>query len=438
MADRRSLTSRVLISMIGNVFAPLAGIATAPILAHALGVIGRGESAAATAPLLLAVASSTLGIPTAVTYFVARSPGLFGPLLRKGGLILALAGLVATAMVVLLSMRLAADDRSLAQLTCIAAVAIVPTLLVSLVQATAAAQHRWALVAAERAVSAFARLVLIAGLALAGHLTVEAAVAVLAFAPLLGGIVYLRMKSRTDGAELGAVPERPRLLSYGVRTWIGSISGVLLTRLDQTLMVPLSDASALGLYAVAVTVAELPLVVNNAVRDVMFSQDSELSGDDSLARSSRISTLVTFIVSGGLALCTPFVPFVFGAGFDGSIPVILVLLVAVVAGNPGSIAGVGLSSRGRPELRSLSLLIACVVNAGAVIVLVPFLGAMGAAIATLIGNVLASNLNLFLLRRVAGIAPVEFYRIGFTEVQEIGRLVRNIGARSRAMLANRK
>ena len=428
MAERRSIGRRVLISVVGNVFAPLAGIASAPILAHALGVAGRGEAAAATAPLLLAVASSTLGIPTAVTYFVARSPRLFGTALRRGAGVLMIAGAVAALAIVLLSTRLAADDHALARLICIAAIALIPTLLVSLLQATAAAQHRWTLVATERAISAFGRLLLIVWLAVGGLLTVESAVMVLAFSPVLGGLAYIRVRPAASSVEtVETVETQPRLLSYGIRTWIGSISGVLLTRLDQTLMVPLSDATALGLYVVAVTVAELPLVVNNAVRDVMFSQDSETSEDEALARSSRVSTLVTFTLCSGIALATPLVPFVFGADFAGAIPVILVLLVAVVAGNPGSIAGVGLSARGHPELRSVSLLIACVVNAAVVVVLVPHLGAMGAAIATLAGNVLASNLNLVLLHRVAGVRPTEFYRVGPAEVRYLSLVLRRAG-----------
>jgi O-antigen/teichoic acid export membrane protein len=42
------------------------------LLAKSLGVTGRGEVAAATAPLMFGVALLTLGLPETLTYFVAR------------------------------------------------------------------------------------------------------------------------------------------------------------------------------------------------------------------------------------------------------------------------------------------------------------------------------------------------------------------------------
>ena len=49
--------------------------------------------------------------------------------------------------------------------------------------------------------------------------------------------------------------------------------------------------------------------------------------------------------------------------------VTLILIMAIVLGNPGSVAGAGLSARGRPGLRSLSLGIAAAANVVAIVVL---------------------------------------------------------------------
>jgi O-antigen/teichoic acid export membrane protein len=59
---------------LGNAVTPVAALVTLPILSYTLGVTGRGEIAAATAPLLLAVTAATFGIPEAVAYLVAE-PG---------------------------------------------------------------------------------------------------------------------------------------------------------------------------------------------------------------------------------------------------------------------------------------------------------------------------------------------------------------------------
>jgi Na+-driven multidrug efflux pump len=54
------------------------------------------------------------------------------------------------------------------------------------------------------------------------------------------------------------------------------------------------------------------------------------------------------------------------------------------------------------------------------------LGAMGAALATLAGNVLSSNLNLVFLWRVFGINPLAFYGLRRTDLATLARYLRRI------------
>ena len=91
----------------------------------------------------------------------------------------------------------------------------------------------------------------------------------------------------------------------------------------------------------------------------------------------------------------PTLGLLFGTEFEPARLPLLLLLVGIVLGNPGSIAGAGLGGWGRPELRSYSLIAAAIANVAAVVVLVPGFGAVGAAVATIIGNVLAGGMNVY-------------------------------------------
>ncbi|WP_164874426.1 oligosaccharide flippase family protein [Rathayibacter festucae] len=404
----------VALATLGNAFAPLAALATAPIMAQSLGVAGRGDVAAATAPLFLATTAATFGIPAAVNYSIARHPRLMRSLALRGTVLIAFAGVIASTAVFLAAGFLSGGDPDLRGLIVLAASAIIPGLCVALLQAVAAGSHQWGLVARERFLTAATRLAAFIAFAATGHLTVFWGVVILALSPVLGGFAYFGLKPASSTAESDArtVVTMHSLLGYGVRVWIGSISGVLLTRLDQTLMTPLAGSFALGLYVVAVSISELPLIVNNAVREVTFSADAAENSDSRLGLSSRLSTLAALAAAITIgATLWWWLPPVFGDEFLPAIPVTVILLGAVVLGNPGSIAGIGLSSRGRPGTRSMSLLISCVVNAAMLILLAPVLGAVGAALATLIGNVLASNLNIFFLWKHFGVSPADFYLI---------------------------
>lgn len=197
-------------------------------------------------------------------------------------------------------------------------------------------------------------------------------------------------------------------------------------------MTPLSSAYQLGLYAVAVNISDVALILHSAVRDVTFAADASGQDDDRLCASARISGLASMGFGLVLAAMVPVgLPLLFGHAFKPAIPATFLLLAAVVLVTPGSIAGAGLSARGRPGLRSMSLVVASLVNLVALIVLVPHYGAIGAAWATFVGNVVTSQLNILSLHRVSGIPIGNFYGIRRSDLRIIAA---KLGSVRRAVL----
>ncbi len=439
MSAARGGTARSMtITLVGNLFPPVVALASGPILAQALGVAGRGEVAAATAPLGLAIALMTFGVPEAVSYAVARHPRLVRLAARNGALIVVLAGLLATAAVLLARPWLSGGDVGIQHLMAVASLAVLPTLLLGVLRGIASGLQLWALVAWEKVLASGLRLLVLVPLWLTDHLTPFTATVVLAAMPVMGALAYLVLPRRLPEAapDDDGLASTKALTGYGLRLWIGTISGILLSRIDQTLMTPLSSAYELGLYVVAVNVSELPLVIHRAVRDVTFVTDAHRSEDARLAAAARISTLICAVVALGLGTTMAWwLPALFGADFAGAVPVAWLLLVAVLVSTPGSIAGAGLSARGRPGLRSLALVVACIVNIGLLVLLVPVWGAMGAAVATLVGYVISSALNEVLLGRLFGVRMRDFHgvrRSDLVTLRDYGRsLVRGVGRRLR-------
>lgn len=414
--------------MLASALPPAAAIATAPLLAQSLGVVGRGEVASATAPLLLAVAAATLGLPAATTNAVARFPNTLTFVLRRASLIIVLVGVIATLLVYLLSGFLSGGAQTIQSNILLASIAITPGLLISLLIAAAMGLHKWHLVAASRSFESGGRLIAIIVLAMMGNLTVTTATVVIAFSPLLGVIPLVRLAKYAPRAAREDDPQvRTRSLTgFGLRVWIGSLSGVVLSRIDQVLMVPLSGPLQLGLYSVAANISEVPLIVNNAVRDVVFSSQSAQAQDERAALASRLSTIATFLFALLIGVTLPlWLGPVFGQGFDAALPATLVLLVAITLGNPGSVAGATLSARGRPGLRSISLLVAATINVTLLILLVPLCGALGGAVAALVGNLISSNMNIIFLWKYFGVRPSNFYAFRISDFMLLGGVVRS-------------
>lgn len=427
------VSKSISLTTIGNLAFPLAAFITAPILAWHLGVSGRGELAAATAPLMLLVSVASFGLPESLAYHTARRLLPARVSLSRALGLLWVAGLMAVLGTWYMAPILSNGDAQVAVLIVIAAMALPISLSVAAVRGIAIGNHRWQMVNGEKYLTATVRLVGVVATALTDTLSLPVAVGLMAFSPVVGGLAYCGLKLKESDSAMSSTSKRPTrmLTGYSVQVWIGAMSGVLLMRMDQLLLMPLAGAVQLGIYAVAVNVAELMLVVNNAFRDVMFSADAARRDDHRLHRAARLSLLITGLVALPVgASAHLWFPLIFGEEFREALPVVLVLLIATVVGVPGSIAGSALSARGRPGLRSRSLIVASIVNIIGLVLMVPSIGAMGAAYATLLGNLVSSNLNILWLSNRFGVRASGFYALKLSDFVFLGKTVRKFFRRS--------
>jgi O-antigen/teichoic acid export membrane protein len=419
------------IVLAGNVVPPLVALLTGPILAQALGVSGRGAVAAATAPLGLAIALTTFGIPEAVTYAVAHNPRLVRVAARNGFGLIVLAGLLSTGALLAARPLLSGGDLSIERLLAISAISVLPTVLLGVMRGIASGMQRWSQVSLEKVLASVLRLLVLIPLWLTHNLTPFAATVVLATMPAMGALAYIALPRHLpprEPDEQGVVSSRS-IMRYGSQLWIGTVATVLIARADQTLMTPLSNASELGIYVVAVNLSELPLVIHRSVRDVTFVTDARRSANANLTAAARITTLVSALAA--LALGTSmlwWLPLLFGKDFSASLPVAAILLLAVVISTPGSIAGTGLSARGKPGLRSMVLVAVCVLNVSLLVLLLPRWGAMGAAITTLVSLSTQTFLKQFFMRRHFGIRLRDFYGLRRSDIEILRRYVKRVRA----------
>jgi O-antigen/teichoic acid export membrane protein len=407
----------VAITAIGSALPPAAMLVTQVLLAKSLGVSGRGEVAAATAPLMFAVALLTLGLPEALTHFVARGgAGRISRQFRISLVALGISGSMGTWLIVLFAQPLSAGSNQLAGLMTIASAALVPALLTGALRGVAYGAQSWWLVMAERTLSALVQLVTVGVLFAIGSLTPMTATLTIAATTFAGAVVYMvtpRWWSALHGSNNSSGSHHPisRVASYAWRIWLGSIAGIVLMRLDQVMMTPLAGVEQLGIYVVAVNVSNVALLFNSAVSQVMFAVESGEPSATRVGRAARITTLVTALVGGGLAAASPWmVPILFGPEFSPAVPVLVVLLLTYSLAIPGSVAGAALSARGHPGIRSLGTAISAAFYVVAMFLLVPKYGAIGAAFAMFVGTVLPGYLNIYLLHRYCRVPLSEFYR----------------------------
>jgi O-antigen/teichoic acid export membrane protein len=447
-----TLRRAVFLMTLTGFMVPAAGVITAPILARALSTDGRGELAAAISPAALVLAAATLGLPDALTYHVAKRPHVLRPALGWSSLITAGLGVVCVLLTWLLLPFLSAGDAGLGRLILLGAVLTVPALVVGVFRGAAIGAQMWLTVSIERLLNSGLRVVCFGALFLTGHLTLFAAVLVNVVLPIVCGVVYLPMLRRRAGA--GPVPTAEHqadeqaenrvlapLVAFGSRIWFGSVASMLLSRASQLLMLPLSSSADLGLYTVASTISDLPLVVALAIQGALFGVNSKSAEVSQITRTSRVTLLAGAI---GCAILGGTLPFWIGALFGpefrpATLPTIMLLVSAVLC-IPGLMAATGLSAWDRPGLRSTGLVITLVVNVGAFVVLVPLWGVYGACWTSILSNVVMTGWMVGMASRVLKVRPWELIGVSWRDFAllraEFTRILSRVLPRSRAVVTD--
>ena len=70
---------------------------------------------------------------------------------------------------------------------------------------------------------------------------------------------------------------------------------MLLARIGQILMAPLSSVEDLGLYSVAITIADLPLIVAFAISGALHGVNSKSNDPAQVTTTARVTTLVGLV-----------------------------------------------------------------------------------------------------------------------------------------------
>lgn len=243
--------------------------------------------------------------------------------------------------------------------------------------------------------------------AVATLLSIVAAIAVafewfpnrLVVAALIGQIVastlslaFLLFSIRRVYAGVSWVPElRWRSLqpafSYGGRAHAANAVGFLNYRADQLIVNGMLGPASLGIYSVAVNLAErLWLVVSNASAVLMprIAAGKDITHNAEItSQLARVMLALLLLSCAMLAGLSPYlIPLMFGAAYAGAVIPLICLLPGIAAMGYTKVVSNYLAAVGRPEINARNATVGLVVNIVANVLLIPGYGIMGAAIAT--------------------------------------------------------
>jgi len=385
------------------------GVAQGAIVARWLGTRGKGELAVAF--LVAAVFQMILnpGFSASYVYFSGSARLRIHDLTRNAMAVTLLAGgaglAIAAALDVTGALRQIIPHIPLG-LVLLAVATMPPTMMVGLLAAILQGQQRIHL--ANRVLVLDGAVSLAVGLALLIGAGVGAPAIIVGNAA--GDVIaatVLAVLLRRDGACFRPAIDTGhcrQLLGYGLRAQSGNLVQFFNYRLDQLLLNALAGPSAVGTYGVSVRLSELLWQVPNAASSVLFAKGANERAEGMDLFTPRVARWTLAVsLAGGLCLAAvghPLIQAVYSSAFLGAYIPLLWLLPGTVAFGVTNVLAHDLAGRGRPEFNALVAAASLVLTIPLDVILIPSLGATGAAIASSISYAASTLLTLLAYARV--------------------------------------
>ncbi len=409
-ADGKPLARTAAITALSNIALPLTSLISGPILAHALPPDKRGIMTGAVVPAFVLMFLANMGLPEATTFAVAKlRQDPRAVFLRAASISIPL-GIISAAFFWAIAPYLYSDSMQAAVPLARHVILFLPALmLVIILRFTVNGMRRYRAVNTERVLTPVLRLLGFVILVVLGTLTAGSAAVSQMCATVLGGCflfwTLLRHGSRVADREPTEKHLTRTLASFGARGWGAVLGNLVNWRLDQLVLLALISDTQLGLYVVAVHFSEIPSTAVNAVRNVIFAEAAHRNEGDLVARAARSVVLlvgVSSIVAG--CLSPLLIRFLFGVKYMPALGMALVLLVATLPFCLEQILAAGLFAMKLPGLRSISQLLAAIVTVVGLFTLCPHIGAMGAAITSLVAYTVNAGLAVYQFTRKTGMS----------------------------------
>ncbi len=396
---------------------------TAPLAARALGPTGRGELAAILVTLTFVPSIAALGLAIYAQREAARGADVSRLVGSLGAV-----SLVTASIGMLLALPIAnfvSDGREVVRTFVLIGLLMLPfSLAGNLLAGISSGLELWSRTIAVRLIPPVIGAVGVVTLYLADALTVATAAtlaivsSVLQLVPVLPPVLRAG-RPRVDRATV------VHGLKFGIRAWVGALASKANVRLDQLMMTRLVPTAELGLYAVAVSISS---VVGGLVTAAVWGPLGvrTAKGDPHLvSRALRVSLLTVVATGAVIAAILPLVvPVVFGERFSGVVEIAHILIVAVVAATGMQVLTSALTGAGRPGAGAKAQLIALAITVPGLILLLPSLGAVGAALVSLVSYNAAFLFLLVVARRHFGGGYGEYLLPRRSDFAFVGALLR--------------
>ncbi|MFN0119012.1 MAG: lipopolysaccharide biosynthesis protein [Blastocatellia bacterium] len=395
----------------------MCGVVTSLLTAWALGPQGRGDLAVIVMWPNVCAMLLECGLPAAHRYWLARKPECLSPMFSNAVIYAGVVGFAGLALAELVVPRLVGERSSEVMFLLRIYLLVIPaSLLFDLLRGILEGTRQFAWLGAARliffGVQAGGYLILW----LFNLLTVRSATYTMIGSHFSAMLLALAAVYRTlHPVWSPGRDEMQTALQYGGREYPGTLTEFTTLRLDQLMLGSLATSTSIGLYFIAVRLAEITAVLASSVADAMTPEVAATAGGGNaiylLTRSLRQTLYAHLFLLLPLWMSAPLLLRIFfGDGFLEATQALRLLMLASIIWSVSAIAISGLNGFGHPGLSTTARLTAAIVTTFLLLRWLPDYGINGAAMASLAGYTAMLAIALFWLSRTSQINLLDCFR----------------------------
>lgn len=223
-----------------------------------------------------------------------------------------------------------------------------------------------------------------------------------------------------------------KVIGYSGPLHAGNLVQFLNYRLDIFLVAAFVGVRDVGLYALAVAIGQLLWIMSNSVAVALLprvASGSPTQGAADAARLTRINLLIGLGGAGALAvIASPLVHTVYGPAYAQAVPPLLALLPGVVAFIAAKVLAAYLVGIGRLRINLIVSLIGLGATLSLDLILIPSLGAVGAAIASTVSYSLSAIVAVGWAMKLADLPARAFLLVQREDLMVARNVLRRLAA----------
>ncbi len=212
-------------------------------------------------------------------------------------------------------------------------------------------------------------------------------------------------------------------LRYGLRAYLGITMSFFNRRLDVFILNYFRNPQEVGIYSISTALAELIWKLPNSVAIPLFPKVAKEDKRETTPFTTFITRVIFFlliILGVFMVLAGKFViVLLFGHRFSASYTPLLWLLPGIVFLGVGRVLSAYFHGINKPEYGSFFTIISVIFTIVFDLILIPTMGAIGAAIASSIAYTIAGILAIFLYCKETGTSPLLLFTPPIKEISRI-------------------